>query len=95
MISLKDKKWVYWLDLTKPDPDNKEGETRCYRVSIVVENDPGHYPTGGEDKLPWYWDEDTCKEKNKELGFNPLEAYDIVSSSMAAQHRQQGRKSFR
>ena len=67
MLELHGKKWVYYVDLTAPDPNKTTGEPRGYRVSIVVENEPGHYPTGGGDKSPWYWDEGHAGYKTRNL----------------------------
>jgi hypothetical protein len=73
-------RWVFWLDKTKPDPD----DPNAYRVSVVFENRSGHYPTGGEvmDKRPWYWDEATCRAANAERGYSVLEEFEVVGSSM-------------
>jgi hypothetical protein len=83
MNFLDGKRWVYWLDQTKPEfPGSKR-----FRVSIVVENEAGHRPTGGgtEDplKAPWYWDKETCKLENEKRGFTELEVWNIIGSSMA------------
>lgn len=86
MLELHGKKWVYYVDLTAPDPNKTPGEPRGYRVSIVVENEPGHYPTGGGDKSPWYWDEETCRLQNEKLGFDEHAAWEIVASSIGAQN---------
>ena len=94
MSDLFDKQWVYWLDLTNPH-DPPDG---TYRVSIVFENESGHYPTGGGKsdplKAPWYWDEETCKRANAERGFDEVATSRIVCSSMAVS-RVQGEKVHR
>ena len=62
-----------------------EGDQRVYRVSLVFENEPGHFPTGGGDVAPWFWDEATCERMNQERwGLTDVEALEIVLSSMAA-----------
>jgi hypothetical protein len=73
-------RWVYWLDETKPEP----GRDGSFAVSIVFENVSGHYPTGGGDRAPWYWDRETCNAKNQQRGFTEEQAFEIVSSSMFA-----------
>ena len=73
-------RWVYYLDRTQPDHENRQ----LYRVSIVIEDEPGHFPTGGETKEPWYWSEAVCKERNAARGFSELDVFEIVSSSMRA-----------
>lgn len=71
------RRYVYWLDLSVPAVDGK------HRVSLVFENEPGHFPTGsGGYKAPWYWSEETCKLKNEQLGYSEEEVFEIVSSSM-------------
>lgn len=75
------RRWVFWLDRTAPERD-ENGMTGAFRVSIVIENESGHYPTGGGDKIPWYWDDETCKRTNAERGFTELDVFHIVESSM-------------
>lgn len=70
-------RWCYWLDEMQPDDS-----TERFRVSIVVENEPGHFPTGGGDVVPWYWDKATCRAKNTDLGLTPEDVDRIVASSM-------------
>ena len=71
------RRYVYWLDLSAQPVDGK------HRVSLVFENQEGHFPTGtAELQEPWYWSDETCKAKNKELGHSEEEVLDIVSSSM-------------
>lgn len=83
-LNLSNKRWVYWLDKTRPENDTRE----TFRVSVVVENESGHYPTGGGPndpmKAPWYWDDETCRLKNAERGYTVEECWDIVNSSMCA-----------
>lgn len=76
-------RWVYWLDLLSPELSNKSKPQR-YRVSIVVENEQGHFPTGGDDVVPWFWDWDTCRTKNAALGYSREEELQIIGSSMFA-----------
>lgn len=73
-------RWCYYLDLTKPDPENK----KRFRVSIVIENHSGHYPTGGNHSGPWYWDEETCKVMNEKRGITEQDTFEIVAHSMRA-----------
>jgi hypothetical protein len=88
---LDTRRWVYWLDQTHPDPDEKREKgvaPKVFRVSIVFENEAGHFPTGGGAsdplKAPWYWDQETCKHANAKRGFTEEQAFDIVTSSMRA-----------
>lgn len=79
---MQTRRWVYWLDKSKPC---LEGRPNAHPVSIVVENESGHYPTGqGDLQMPWYWDDTTCETKNRELGFSPGEVFNIVESSIIA-----------
>ena len=68
------------------------------RVSIVFENESGHFPTGGAGtgKEPWYYGnirdaatsyEEACRtaeEWNASRGISPEEAQKILDSSMTA-----------
>lgn len=74
------RRYVYYLNKTSPDPQNKDR----FRVSLVFEDNAGHYPTGtaSEHQSPWYWDEETCKKKNKNMGYDEEETFKIVASSM-------------
>lgn len=70
-------------------------EGHGYRVSIVVENEAGHRPTGtwpytgavGES-LPWFWGDDyegakqEALEANARMGLSEIAADLIVASSM-------------
>jgi hypothetical protein len=69
-----------------------------YRVSIAIEKESGHWPTGDLRTLegdysngatmPWFWGmtyEEACKacdEQNARLGYTPEEAFKIVASTM-------------
>lgn len=70
-------------------------EGRGWRVSIVVENEPGHYPTGGGGKAPWFWGserkdyklaKETERAMNERIGLNERDVHRIISSSMGAQN---------
>ena len=76
------KRWVYWLQETKRDPDNKNR----FLVCIVVEDEPGFFPMLGRGlgASPWYWDKETCRAQNEKRGYSEEDAFDIVTSSMAA-----------
>ncbi len=79
---MENHRWVYWLD-------EMAAESLCmdeprFQVSIVVEGESGHFPTGGGDTAPWYWDEETCNAKNAALGYSREEVLTIVGSSMFA-----------
>jgi hypothetical protein len=72
------QRYCFYLDETEPDPTDRNR----FRVSVVRENEPGHYPTGGGDKAPWYWDKATCREQNAKLGLTEDDEFKIVVSSM-------------
>jgi hypothetical protein len=80
---LNTKRWAYWLDEGHPSPDNPD----WFRVSIVFEGVSGHFPTGGDDKEPWYWSRETCKRRNKLHGYTELAVMEIVGSSIAAKRQ--------
>lgn len=72
-------------------------EEHGYRVSIVVEGEAGHHPTGtwpytgapGES-MPWFWGHDyaeakrICDMENARMGLSIADSIRIVSSSMGA-----------
>lgn len=71
-----------------------------YRVSLVVEGEDGHHPTGtwpysgahGETR-PWFWGHDLARAQERARAFNEghgisaLDADLIVARSMSAGHR--------
>lgn len=76
-------------------PESGYVEGKGYRVSIAIEREPGHFPTGntpeGGDQEPWYWGNtfeearEICDRENKErLGIDVLDAYKIVMSTMTS-----------
>lgn len=73
-------RWVYWLDEAATE-DLCMDKPR-YRVSIVVEGESGHFPTGGGDVAPWFWNKKTCRVKNAARGYSREEESKIVASSM-------------
>ena len=80
---MRTRAWCFWLDQSHPDPD-MSGKARFFRVSIVIQNERGHFPTGGKNlQAPWYWDEETCVAQNAKRGVTKEMAFEIVSSSMA------------
>ena len=72
--------YVFWLDKTQ----KSDG---LYRVCFVFKDEPGFFPTGGGDIEPWWWDEQTCIAKNKKLGYDEEQAFEIVSSGMFSRKR--------
>jgi hypothetical protein len=76
-----------------------------FRVSLVVDGEDGHRPTGtwpytgavGES-MPWFWGDDYKKacaiadDYNLSRGISPDEARAIVARSVEAQMRRQGGK---
>jgi hypothetical protein len=74
-------------------PESNYIEGKGYRVSIAIENEPGHFPTGntpeGGDIEPWFWGDsfeearEIADRENKErLGLEPIDAWKIVMSTM-------------
>jgi hypothetical protein len=78
---MESKRWCYWLDRTHPGQ-----QAGTYRVSVVVEDTSGHFPTGGgEMQAPWYWNKETCRQVNQErCGVDEETSLEIVASSMFA-----------
>lgn len=70
--------YCFWLDLADPDPDC----SGRFRVAFVFKDVPGYRPSGGGDVQPWYWDEETCRERNKRLGLTEQDVWEITTSSM-------------
>lgn len=76
-------------------------EGKGYRVSIVVENESGHFPTGdspeGGDRMPWYWGKTyeeakaVCAEQNAKRGLSEEDVFAIITSSMAGPGRRRRR----
>lgn len=78
-------------------------EGHGFRVSIAIENEKGHYPTGDLRTLegdysdgatmPWFWGETyeeaklVCDEQNARLGYTPEEAFKIVCTTMGSSDR--------
>lgn len=86
---LSERRWCYFI----PSDGFIEGEG--FRVSVVIENEPGHYLTGdspeGGLRAPWYWGMtyteavENCRQMNEErLGLSAKDAALIVASSMGA-----------
>ena len=94
---LETRRWCYVIPI--------EGFVKGhgYRVSIAIEKEQGHYPTGdlrtldgdysGGATMPWFWgmtyDEACaiCVEQNAKLGYTPQEAFKIVASTMGGSKR--------
>lgn len=80
-------------------------EGHGWRVSIVVEGEDGHRPTGTwpyEGKpgqtAPWFWGQDfetarkMAREYNARLGISEVDAFKIVARSMGrGQHKTRSR----
>lgn len=75
--------------------DSAYVEGKGFRVSIAIEGEPGHFPTGttpeGGDIEPWYWGntfeearEIADRENKEKLGLEPIETWKIVMSTMGA-----------
>lgn len=92
---LATRRWCYVI------PSDGFVEGHGYRVSIAVENEKGHFPTGDDRaivgdysdgaKLPWFWGmtykdaEDVCAAENARLGIDPDAAFSIVMSTMGGE----------
>lgn len=105
------RRWIYWLDKNCPEPSAvpSDGQVvvdtllvdtlplvKRFRVSVVLENNAGHYPIGAgkevriingkfhsakEENQEIYWDEQTCFERNEARGINEEEQVKIVISA--------------
>ncbi len=86
-------RFIYWVDPAS------WVKGKGHRVSIVVEGERGHYPTGSADKEPWWWGdrqdearslelaEQTALEANTRRGFTEEQVMQILMSSMRGQRR--------
>lgn len=74
-------------------PESGYVEGKGFRVSIAIEREPGHFPTGntpeGGDQEPWYWGmtfeeaREICDRENQErLGLTVEDSWKIVMSTM-------------
>jgi len=74
-------------------PESAFVEGKGFRVSIAIERESGHFPTGntpeGGDIEPWYWGDtfaearEIADRENKErFGLEPIDAWKIVASTM-------------
>lgn len=85
---IRGRRFIYHIQATGFEPG------QGHRVSIVVENESGHFPTGGGDTAPWYWGDrenesksfveatELAARKNAELGYSETQIADILTSSM-------------
>jgi hypothetical protein len=85
---LNTRRWCYYIPLTAFVED------RGFRVSVVIEDVDGHYPTGDLDwkardhKEPWFWGmtyheaEQTAAEQNAKLGYSERDIVEIINSSI-------------
>lgn len=70
-----------------------------WRVSVIIEGESGHYPTGTEDKAPWYWGESyaeaeqTAAEMNQSMGLSPSDVVKIITSSMGGPGKRRSKRS--
>lgn len=93
---LANRRWCYFV------PTDGFIEGKGFRVSVVIEGEDGHYPTGDLDtyatnrnhKEPWFWGmtyreaEQVCAERNADtLKLSEADVAKIVMSSMAAKPR--------
>jgi nicotinamidase-related amidase len=91
---------VYCVDATAFDE-----EAKGYRVSIVIEGEHGHRPTGDDNyktsvraRRPYFWGptleaaEDAAEFQNARMGISKTEAFKIIGASMFP-HGKRARKS--
>lgn len=63
-------------------------EGKGYRPSVVFENESGHFPNGGGEVEPWYWNctykeaQQIARERNERLGIDAETEFEIICSSM-------------
>ena len=89
-MRVKAPRMVYFVDATA-----FVEEENSYRVSIVVEGENGHRPTGDDDyatnvraRRPYFWGptlanaEQAAKDQNEKMGVSEKDAFDIVTASM-------------
>ncbi len=85
------KPWCYTIPL-----EQNTGLYGGYVPSMVVEDDPNHYPMlgKGDHAAPWVWGEELeqalriCTNKNNDMGISHAEADRIIGSSMRAALRE-------
>lgn len=71
-----------------------------FRVSIAVEGEKGHYPTGDwpcdyskGQRMPWFWGQDyamACEladDANRRLGLKPEDVIRIVGSTLGGKRK--------
>ena len=90
-FKVKANRMVYWVD-----PTAYNEKAKGYRVSIVVEGENGHRPTGDDDwdtnpraRRPYFWGptiedaEKAAEEQNEKMGISAKEACLIILASMS------------
>lgn len=85
------RRWCYFIPLDGFVPG------KGFRVSVVFENEPSHYQTGGDGKEPWFWgmtyeeaEEVAAKQNETKLGLSARDVWDIISSSMGKSWPERG-----
>ncbi len=80
---LSERRFCYHIE-----PSDYEAD-KGYRVSIVIENEPGRFPTGYNGVEPWYWGHDLAEaqaicaaDNERKLELTPIEVMKIITSSM-------------
>lgn len=90
------RKWVAYI------PAGAFVRGKGHRVSLVIDGETGHHPTGDpkSGKAPWYWGNPdnettsyreavaTAERYNARRGISPEEAQRIVDESIAASIRE-------
>lgn len=71
-------RYCYYLNASEPSLSHPDR----FRVSMVFEGESGHYPTGGGDVEPWYWDRNTCRVRNERHDLNDSDVAEIIAGSM-------------
>lgn len=83
------RRWIYYIPL------DAFIEGYGFRVSIVIEGERGHFPTGDwpyiakkGHRMPWFWGmtyeeaEQIAAEQNDKLGYDAATVWKILSSSV-------------
>lgn len=76
------KRWAYYIPVEAFVPG------KGYRVSVVIEGEHGHFPTGTASEPPWFWGmtyaeaEAKAAETNDEIGLSTKDVWAIVGPAM-------------
>jgi hypothetical protein len=80
------RRWCYFI------PRGGFVEGKGFRVSVIFENERGHFPTGGDGKEPWFWgmtyeeaEEVAAQQNDAKLGLSTTDVWEIVASTLTAE----------